>query len=141
MRKIFYLFFLSTACLSACSTNYAPATPPGNSLVASPAAAAATYNPDPVKIYNVGQEPDCNFKIIGIVETSKKNEFGFMKQPAVTKEDLSKEATTMNGDAIILLQDDQGATCKAEVIKFTPVQANAVSSTTPVATTQTQQKT
>ena len=135
--RILYYFSLSSLSffLFGCSTNY---TSPdsGNSLVASPAAA---YRPYKVEVYSGDQRPDCQYKVLGTIEVNQINEFGFIRQTAVTKDLLVQQASSMAADGIILLPADDSGTCKAQVIEFTTPPGESVvsaeSSTAPAATT------
>jgi hypothetical protein len=126
MRTIFCTTVLSlNLLLVGCSSNH-KSPDSGNSLVASPAAA---YQPYKVEVYSGDQRPAGQYKVIDTIKVNQINEFGFIRQPAVTKELLEQQASSMAADGIIILPDDGSGICKAQAIEFiTPPNEPAVSS-------------
>jgi hypothetical protein len=115
LASVIILAIISSSCTTE-NHNYYTTPPMGYNLVASPT--SIVYLPYQIEVYDDKHLPSGRYKPIGVVSTTKFNEYGIMKQQATVDETLRVQASQMGGDAIIMVPSIDKNMHIAQVIKY-----------------------
>ena len=115
LASVIILAIISSSCTTE-NHNYYTTPPMGYNLVASPT--SIVYLPYQIEVYDDKHLPSGRYKPIGVVSTTKFNEYGIMKQQATVDETLRVQASQMGGDAIIMVPSIDQNMRIAQVVKY-----------------------